>query len=186
METRKKTEISVFPKNGVFWPLTPPFVPYNTSSLHLLLLLLLASNLGKYYIYKCDNHGASYHRKKTETVKSNSRTPTGYSKAAITYRLCDRMSSLFWIARSLITSAFCTRSVFLWNVSKKSVRTGPAGRPRAKPHRKISILAPFFEVQKMDISGPYSKQYRGYACSSGRLLVPAHLRRPVLLVIIII
>ena len=82
----------------------------------------------------------------------------------------------------LIIIRHCTRSVLLWNISKKSVRTGPAGRPRAKPHREISILAPFFEVQKMDISGAYSKQYRGYACSSGRLLFPARFRRPVSLV----
>ena len=31
VEKRKKTEISVFPQNGVFWPLTPPFVPHNTT-----------------------------------------------------------------------------------------------------------------------------------------------------------
>ena len=32
----------------------------------------------------------------------------------------------FLLGREII---YCTRSVLLWNISKKSVRTGPAGRP---------------------------------------------------------
>ena len=62
----------------------------------------------------------------------------------------------------------------------------PAGRPGGpgqNPIGRYRFWPLFLEVQKMDISGAYSKQYRGYACSSGRLLLPARFRRPVLLVL---
>ena len=85
--------------------------------------------------------------------------------------------------RVLIARVACSCEILVKNRLEPA---RPAGRPRAKPHREISILAPFFEVQKMDISGAYSKQYHGYACSSGRLLLPARFRRPVLLVLLVI
>ena len=62
-----------------------------------------------------------------------------------------------------ISISFCTRSVLLWNISKKSVRTGPAGRPAPdETPQRDAIWAPFFEVRKMDIFGAYSKQYRWF------------------------